>query len=435
MKALNPERVAAIRAIRQATQGRHLQEALANVFAKSAMTFSQKAQASDLAYGYFRTRLRLVLTLEKVLPGLQNLPKDLRLALSLAAYSLLFQDRGAIYAIFNQTVEYAKRKFGQKLAGVTNGALRSLQRLGKEVDKQDFFAPESGDDRIWHGLATFYAMPYEIACLWRKSYGEAAALNLLKRSFQRPRTGIILNPYHEAFKELKDAFTKTGAGCAFPLGDSGFALAPGNTPQTLCGRDVREWQRLGALDFMAAGSQQVLLELGLEHWKGPVWDCCAGVGGKTKALTFMGATVALASDVSAKRLERFRPQGSTLVVRASAAYPPLVSWKGDILADVPCSGLGVLSRRPDIREAWQTGNPSFGQFVQIQKDILRGAAGTLLPGRELAYLTCTLNPAENEAQIQAFLQEKRDFSLIKEWQTPANHPWLEGMYGALLRKN
>jgi 16S rRNA (cytosine967-C5)-methyltransferase len=72
--------------------------------------------------------------------------------------------------------------------------------------------------------------------------------------------------------------------------------------------------------------------------------------------------------------------------------------------------------------------------VALQARILRRAAAGLLPGRCLAYITCTLNPAENQDQVARFLAAHADFSLVAEWQTPPEHPWMEGMFGALLAR-
>ena len=110
----------------------------------------------------------------------------------------------------------------------------------------------------------------------------------------------------------------------------------------------------------------------------------------------------------------------------------VVRWEGDIVLDVPCSGLGVLARRPDI--AMNVTPEKIADLQAIQAKLLAQAARTLQPGRRIAYITCTLNPAENENAIRAFLQTRGDFTLQAEWQTPHDHPWLEGMYGAVLQK-
>ena len=102
-----------------------------------------------------------------------------------------------------------------------------------------------------------------------------------------------------------------------------------------------------------------------------------------------------------------------------------------MLVDAPCSGLGVLARRPDIRRRPQQ------QAVDhelLQHKILERLVGLLQPGRQLAYITCTLRVQENEKQIERLMRDHSDLQLCNQWQTPNDHPWLEGMFGALLRK-
>ena len=102
-----------------------------------------------------------------------------------------------------------------------------------------------------------------------------------------------------------------------------------------------------------------------------------------------------------------------------------------MLVDAPCSGLGVLARRPDIRRRPQQ------QAVDhelLQHKILERLVGLLHPGRELAYITCTLRVQENEKQIERVMRDHTDLRLCSQWQTPNEHPWLECMFGAVLRK-
>ena len=102
-----------------------------------------------------------------------------------------------------------------------------------------------------------------------------------------------------------------------------------------------------------------------------------------------------------------------------------------MLVDAPCSGLGVLARRPDIRRRPQQ------QAVDhelLQHKILERLVGLLQPGCELAYITCTLRVQENKKQIGRLMRDHTDLRLCSQWQTPNEHPWLEGMFGAVLRK-
>ena len=129
-----------------------------------------------------------------------------------------------------------------------------------------------------------------------------------------------------------------------PIAISGVRFAPGTQPEYL-----RDYLRQGRISFHGAGSQLVLEALGAPHWEGPVWDACAGRGGKTLALMELGVPLLAASDTYQPRLRGLRDDARRLVIAppplfcASAAEPALRGAPKTILLDVPCSGLGTLS--------------------------------------------------------------------------------------------
>ena len=106
---------------------------------------------------------------------------------------------------------------------------------------------------------------------------------------------------------------------------------------------------------------------------------------------------------------------------------PSSAGRGGIIADVPCSGLGVLARRPDLRRRPRT---ALAEHADLQRAILKALAARLEPGAELAYITCTLHPLENEQAVDWLLAEDSGLERLVQWQTPHDHPWLEGMFAA-----
>lgn len=121
-----------------------------------------------------------------------------------------------------------------------------------------------------------------------------------------------------------------------------------------------------------------------------------------------------------------------LVALVDGCRAPADSWGGTILIDAPCSGLGVLSRRPDIRRART--EQSFAELLDTQARLLEAAWKCLKPGGALVYMTCTLNPTENEGQIDALQKRHPEMQIVQQWQTPHEHLWLEGMYAAFCVK-
>ena len=509
-------RTAALRALLLVDQGLSAQQALAAVLdgpearqEGASLSGQDKALCTELVYGCLRSEIRLRFILSTVLIKPQGLPPAMRTVLALAAYGLLFQDKVPAHAVIHEAVDQVRRLFGQGLARVANGALRSLQRMGEEPREQAFYQTmPKGKNGLAHGADTdgffgqcvFYSIPLWIGVLWRDAYGEQAALALMRRAFERPYSALRINPAHPRADALYAALAggeapsaaqgqsppdvpqpcssqATGdgallgqsalaqsqfvhqhtvitdmslssalaaslsgpdAGTNLPvrIGRWGLAFAPGQMPRAVLGHDLRHWQALGALSWQSAGSQTALLELGLECWREPVWDVCAGHGGKSMALMEWGVPVGLCTDRSATRLRGLPGQCSLLDLPqpvyciADAVRPPVRAWQGHILVDAPCSGLGVLARRPDIRRR----EPQhLAELEGLQRAMLDTLAGYLQPSRELAYITCTLNPAENEQAVACLLKSHRNLRLVRQWQTSHEHGWLEGMYGAVLR--
>lgn len=433
----------ALKALTLMDDGMPIQAAVDAVLSVNALAGCERRLCSELVYGCTRERIRSDFILSRLLRNPGKLPRPMLHALAIAVHCLVWPSRIPPHAAISEAVTQVERLYGRSLARVANGALRSLQRLGDApqdlawyVDPQD--AP---DQRQWQAQSRFWSLPLDICDLWRSAYGEDAALSLMRRSFERPWTGIRINARAAQARALRSALE-----AAIPesqrasLGPWGMAIAPGALPDEVLSHSLWDLRQTGALSFQSAGSQAAIAGLGLTDWAEPVWDACAGVGGKSLALLESGVDVRLASDLSASRLGLLalacaaRVLAQPALALADAIRPPLAAWRGHILADVPCSGLGVLARRPDIRFPGRRSPEVLRQYAASQRRILKALAGRLEKGRQLAYITCTVNPQENEAVVSALLKERRDITLLGVWQTPLEHPWLEGMYGALLAR-
>ena len=400
-----------------------------------ALPAVERNLCSELVYGYLRTEIRIAFVLGRVLPRPQSLPQPLQHVLGLAVYGLLFQDRVPDHAAVHSGVESARLLYGQALAKVANGALRSLQRFGDSPQHQDFYVVHGAAADRMQQLAYYYSLPLWIFGHWNKRYGAEAAAQLAQRSFDRPWSALRVNAMHADAHTLLAGLLESG-GVA--VGQWGCAFAPGALPHSVAGRTLADWQLCGAVSYQSAGSQLVLEQLGVYGWDKPVWDVCAGFGGKTVALLERGISVPLATDRSLQRLSGLPGQCRRLSLACpstalvDATNPPLAGWSGHMLVDAPCSGLGVLARRPDIRRRPQQ---QAIEHEQMQSSILDQLVTLLRPGSELAYITCTLRVQENEKQIERLIKEHPDLTMRSQWQTANNHPWLEGMFGAVLRKD
>ena len=377
-------------------------------------------------YGYLRLEIRIAFVLAKVLPRPESLPRPILLVLGLAVYGLLFQDRVPDHAAVFSAVESARSLYGQGLSRVVNGALRSVQRMGPAPLEPAFYARVDAPQGSVAADSLFYSLPQWIVAQWLDAYGDAAAQALCRRSSARPWSALRINARHAAAAQLRDALLACGG---LAIGQWGAAFGPGQLPAAVLQCSLDDWQRKGALSFQSAGSQLVLEQLGLYEWQEPVWDVCAGYGGKTVALLERGVSVPLASDRNVGRLAGLSGQCARLqlpcpgVVLADAVMPPVADWSGHLLVDAPCTGLGVLSRRPDIRRrpmAYAL------ELERLQASMLDRLVSLLQASRQLAYITCTLRPQENERRVEQ-LAAAAGLRVTAQWSTPVDHPWLEGM--------
>jgi 16S rRNA (cytosine967-C5)-methyltransferase len=207
---------------------------------------------------------------------------------------------------------------------------------------------------------------------------------------------------------------------------------------------VNRWRAFedGEFEVQDEGSQLLAALVGPKRGE-MVIDYCAGAGGKTLQLgAMMRSTGRLyAFDISAARLARAKPRFARSGL--SNIIPVVISAGNDqrvrrlhgkahrVLVDAPCSGLGTLRRNPDLK--WRQHPEALGELVEQQARILRQAAACVAPGGRLVYASCSILPEENEQQVQAFLAENTDFTLLNASEVLADRcPTIPDMSGAFL---
>ncbi|MBS1486557.1 MAG: RsmB/NOP family class I SAM-dependent RNA methyltransferase [Bacteroidetes bacterium] len=196
----------------------------------------------------------------------------------------------------------------------------------------------------------------------------------------------------------------------------------------------------GLFEVQDAGSQLIAPFLDVQPGHRVV-DACAGGGGKTLHLAALmqnkGRIIAL--DTEAWKLEelkkRARRAGASniepRVIESSKTMKRLENSADRLLLDVPCSGLGVLKRNPDAK--WKLSNEFIETVKQAQKNILNEYPAILKPGGLMVYATCSILPSENTEQVKKFLNEKKEFELVKEKSVLPSEGF-DGFYMALIRK-
>ena len=392
----------------------------------------EAALCTELCYGALRMEIRLRWLLARYLKDFKALPPRMRCILLVAAYGLQFLGM-AEYAVVDWAVERVKRKHGQTLARVANACLRAICREGAAPQEYGYYHSGGLDGEAQ--LALYYSLPLWIVRMWHEGYGADKAALLMAKSSARPAAGLRVNRLRPGWEALERQLEHAGAE---RLSGACFAAAPKLRARLEAQCSLKSLLSDGALSRQGPASLLALHALRPETWPDPVWDACAGQGTKSCALLELGKYVLIASDTHFSRLRRISGECRRLrlplplLARASALHPPLRFRPGTIVLDAPCSGLGVLAARPDIRRHRQAAQ--LKDLVHAQAAMLGAAYDELASGGHLVYITCTQNPAENEAQVRALLARHPGATLAVEWNSPAENRLLEGIYAALIVK-
>lgn len=425
------------------TSSPSLQSALDQTLRTARLKPLDAALATNLAYETCRYKERLEWLLHKFLSRPERLVPAHKDILLLAACELVFMDAVPPYASINWAVNASKAAFGQTLGGLTNAVLRKVADLGPKTRDHAFFAAEIKDPSLLS--AVWHAQPNWITTHFTDNYPAPQARAYLEAFIAEPAVGVRINRLKPDWEPLTVELAAE-EGCLVAQGSS-LAFSAAHKPASL-----EQLIRDGRASRQSYAAQEALAELlnlgasadanfsdALRHG---LWDACAGHGGKTCALLEAGIPVCLASDVHTGRLMGLRNELDRLGLSAvapilaltdAATSCPLRQCPPIILADVPCSGLGTLNHRPDIKYKRAPGD--LPALANLQRRILDNLYACLPSGGWLLYLTCTLNPTENQGQMDALLKHHPSAAQLGTWQTPPDSPAREFFYGAVVRKD
>jgi len=330
-----------------------------------ALDARDRSLAQRLAYG----SVQRVRTLDHAIEALgrrpvRKLDPPVRAALRLGAYQLGYTDVAA-HAAANESVELVRRAGLHRAVAFTNAVMR---RLSEGIAPLLAALPEgplkeSYPDWIWE--------------VWRRDLGDEQALALMRAQNEPPGTVVRL-----------------------VRGDPPPGAEPSELPRAYRVERIDETAlAAGSVWPQSRGSQLAGLAVGARAGE-RVLDLCAAPGGKATQLAAQGAEVT-AVEIDPGRARELRENAARLaapnvtVVEADATtLPPEIAGYDRALVDAPCSGLGVLARRPDLR--WRA-----RPLPELQLALLRAAAARVKPGGTITYSVCTINADENEAVVDA----------------------------------
>lgn len=390
----------------------------------------EAALATELVYGTIQRLNTIDYFLGRFASkGLERLQPWVRSLLRLSFYQIRYLDRIPPHAAVNEAVELAKRRGHAGIAGLVNGILRNVLREKARLTLPEGLPPAQR-------LALEESHPEWLVQRWLARYGEEAARAMCRTNNEPPKVSLRVNPLKGGRDALAGRLEEAGVETQPSL------LAPDGLVAVSGGR-------LGGHPLFAAGefsiqdessmlvARVVAPEAGMR-----VLDCCAAPGGKTAHMAELmgGKGEVVAADLHEHKEALIRDQANRLGLRnirtvVSDARKldekfPAASFDR-ILLDAPCSGLGVIGRKPDLK--WTKTEGDIAEIAALQRSILQAVHKLLKPGGLLVYSTCTTEPEENAEQVQRFLAEGPGFALepFPEGLLPAGKTAEAGAAGML----
>lgn len=335
----------------------------------------------------------------KCIPNVKN-------AMRVALYQILFLDKVPDYAAVNDAVEFVKKLQGQKPADLTNAVLRNIIR-----SKDSIRYPDENEDVVAY-LSAYYSHPTWLVKRWVNRYGKETTEKFLIANNNKPSLIIRVNNLVTNTSELKSLLNSVDLKFS-----DGKYLPEFIHMANLSNITDWEYFRKGYFSVQdeSTGLPVKLLDLqpGMR-----VLDLCAAPGGKTAFMADVmknsGEIVALDRfesrlKILRKNLDRLKVTNVTSVTIDANEFTD-ESGFDRVLVDAPCSGLGTLTKKPDLK--WKRDLGDIRNIVNIQYELLKRGAGLLKQGGSLVYSTCTVEPEENSEIIKKFLSENSDFKLI-----------------------
>ncbi|MBQ6131353.1 MAG: 16S rRNA (cytosine(967)-C(5))-methyltransferase RsmB [Selenomonadaceae bacterium] len=414
-----------------ATNGAYSNVALAQTLRAEKFSDLDRKFCTELVYGTIKAGASLDWKISKYLSRpLAKVDEKILAVLRVGAYQIFFLDRVPNSAAVNESVELAKKFCGIGAAKFVNAVLRSAVR---EPHKSDF---PTGDDLKSLALRNFH--PLWLVKLFAEEFGLDATKKILTFDNTEPPLCLRVNFLKTTREKILDALKNSGVQAE---------------PSTFAPEGIICTKNHGALDKfqpLRAGLCQVQDESSMTaaRFLNPqagefVIDCCAAPGGKATHLAelMQNRGRIVAADIYETKLEHITQNAERLGIKiiepllidAQNIGEKFFNQADKVLVDAPCSGLGVLRRKADIR--WKKISAELNNLPALQEKILASAAETLKRGGVLVYSTCTILKRENQDVVEKFLAAHGDFKLVETKIFLPHVTNTDGFFAAKLIKN
>jgi 16S rRNA (cytosine967-C5)-methyltransferase len=385
--------------------------ALSKLLEQNSFADNDRRFAAALFYGVIERKI----TLDYII-GLyakKAVDPEIRNILRAGLYQILFMDSVPDRAAVDESVKLCEA-FGKTSAkGFVNAILRQFLR-----DDKIYKLP----DENLSALSVLYSINKDIVKSFADDYGYERAIEILEGFIQSDCTYIRLNTVRfdedDLIKALQNITATDIPGCF---------ITDGNIINTTAFRDGM----FHVQDYSCAAACELLDIKGSED----ILDLCSAPGGKSFTLAQKTSGTVCACDISAKRLKLVEDGKNRLglvniktLLQDGRVFNETLPTFSRILCDVPCSGLGVIRKKPEIK---YKNTADFGRLSDIQYDILETAIRYLSPGGKLVYSTCTLRRDENERVVERFLEAHPDYTANMNTIFPGKS---DGFFTAVIKK-
>lgn len=404
--------------------------AYSNITLKSYLTETElsredKAFISALVYGVLDRKITLDYVLAKFIKTpLKKVAPFTVYVLRTALYQIMFMDKVPESAAVNEAVKLIKKSRESRNSSFVNGVLRAILR-------EEAILPQG--DSI-NDLSVRYSCPLWIVESFLKDYGFENTLSLLEECLKPAPTVLRVNTLKISAAELKQKLLEMGIETAFGDIENSLLLSKGID---IGNNSLFKEGFFHVQDLASQRAVSVLCPKQEER----VLDLCASPGGKSFTMAeYMDNKGEIVScDLYEQRVKLIADGAKRLslniikpTVSDATVFNENLGKFDCILCDVPCSGLGVIRRKPDIKYKPQE---DFKALEEIQLKILKNSVKYLKPKGRILYSTCTLRREENEKLVISFLKEYNSFKLVEEATLMPHLNGTDGFYYALIESN
>ncbi|MBU3178970.1 16S rRNA (cytosine(967)-C(5))-methyltransferase RsmB [Clostridium estertheticum] len=373
---------------------------------KSELSDKDKALVTEIVYG----TLKYKYTIDKILQhfvknGFDKLESFVLNILRISVYQIRYLDKVPSFATVNEAVNLTKKKSNIGASKLVNGVLRSYLR---ETDAK-YYNGENDIER----LCFEYSFTRALVKLFIKQYGSQKAEEILKGLNYKPDVTVRVNTLKLTYKQIWEKLIENGYNI-----EEGYASS--EAIRIIKGKNIENNVLFNEGNITVQDESAMLTAPSMDlKLNMKVLDLCSAPGGKTTHIAELMKNTGkvLAFDVHKNKLslieeniKRIGITNTTCEVQDATVFADdLFEYADRVLIDVPCSGLGIIRKKPEIK--WSKNVKDINNIIDIQRSIMDNASKYVKKGGVLVYSTCTLNKDENEGNIDWFIESHCEFKI------------------------